>query len=152
MFGKVVLLTEIKLDNGFHVSYGIHNEVFQRTYRQRIGFADIAFANRGPQTSRIYIRGGHHISDKHDGVKEVLVFNGCLESNEKEEYLLVIIPHATYLKTNAKRIAGRYPEEAVLEMHVGDTVEVSKFATGHNLHTFMAIEAGNEMFLIEKTR
>lgn len=153
MFGKVVLLTEIKLDNGFHVSYGIHNEVFQHTHRQRMGFVDIAFANRGPRASRIYIRGGHQISHKRYGVKEIVVFNGNLEKDEKEEYLLVIIPHAAYLKTNAKQIAGRYPEQTVLEMHVGDTIELSKCADGHkDVHTFMAIEARNEMFLIEKTR
>lgn len=104
-----------------------------------------------PDVTKTYIYGGHLVKEKADGFKEVLIFNGELSEEDKEEYLLVIIPDAIQLKTNSKRIAGRYHDEAILEMYAGDTVEVSKSFNGKG-DVYMAVKAGNEMFLIKKSR
>lgn len=153
MFGKVVQLVENEFDKGFKVIYGIHTIVFKSVYRYLVNFAEIVFAKCTSGATRTYIYGGHNVQDNGDGFKKITVYNDFLKKNDKEEYLLVIVPHANHLKTNATRIAGRYPCEAILEMHAGDTVEVSKTYNGYeNLHVFMVVEAGNELFLIEKTR
>ena len=153
MFGKVVQLLGNEFDYGFKVIYGIHSTIFKCVYRHNVNFAEIIYAKCTAGASRTYIHGGHHVEDKGDGFKKITVYNGFLEKKDKEEYLLVIIPYANYLKTNATRIAGRYPQEAILEMHAGDIVEVSKTYNGYeNLHVFMVVEAGNELLLIEKTR
>ena len=91
------------------------------------------------------------VEKEHDGFKEILV-NNLLEPEEKdvEERLLVIIPHFTEFKTKCKKIAGRYPEEGIIEMKVGDTVTVNKI--GAKPETYMAVQAGNEMFLVKKNR
>ena len=91
------------------------------------------------------------VKKEHDGYKDILV-NNLLEPKEKdiEERLLVIIPHFTEFKTSCKKIAGRYPEEGIIEMKVGDTVTVNKI--GAKPETYMAVQAGNEMFLVKKNR
>lgn len=153
MFGKVVQLLGKEFDNGFKVIYGIHTTVFKCVYRHNLNFAEIDYAYCSPEATRTYIRGGHHVKEKGDGFKKITVYNDFLEKDEKEEYLLVIIPFANYWKSNAKRIAGRYPQEAILEMRAGDTVEISKNYNGReNVYVYMVVEAGNELFLIQKTR
>ena len=80
------------------------------------------------------------------------MFNGDIPGEEVEEYLLLIIPSGAFqLKTTAKRIAGRYAHEAILEMHPGDTVEVSKNINGPRT-VYMAVQAEYEMFLIKRNR
>ena len=63
--------------------------------------------------------------------------------------LFVIIPYATRIVSNSKKIAGIYSTEAILEMHEGDIVELSK---GVGFETYMAVRAGNELLLVKKTR
>ena len=153
MFGKVVTLTGVKLSSDFNVCYGIHDELFKRFHRHQLGFAELLFGNCSPDATGTYIRSGHWVKEKGDGFKEITVFNGDLEKDDKEEYLLVIIPRANYLKTTATKIAGRYPTEAILEMHAGDILEVSCYHDAkQDVHVYMAVEVGNEMFLIKKTR
>lgn len=72
------------------------------------------------------------------------------EEKDVEERLWVIIPWSSEIKTSGKRIAGRYPEEAILEMKAGDTVTVSKF--GAKPEVYMAVQAGNELLLVKKNR
>lgn len=151
MFGKVVQLLGIPLENGFEVIYGIDGIDFKHGVRYELSFGDITFGNINSDITKTYIYGGHLVKEKADGFKEVLIFNGELSEEDNEEYLLVIIPYATQLKTEAKKIAGRYPHEAILEMHAGDTVEVSKSANGSR-DIYMAVQAENEMFLIKKSR
>ena len=111
------------------------------------------FSNCAPDATGTYIRSGYWIKEKGDGFKEITVFNGDLEKNDKEEFLLVLIPWANYLKTTATKVAGRYPTQAILEMRAGDTLEVSSYHDAkQDVHVFMAVQAGNEMFLIKKTR
>lgn len=153
MFGKVVTLTSVELSSDFDVCYGIHDERFKKLKRHDLAFAELLFMDCNPNATGTYIRGGYWTKEKFDGFKEIKIFNGELEKEEKEEILLVLIPWANYLKTTATKIAGRYPTEAILEMHVGDTLEVSCWHDARqDVHTYMAVEAGNEMFLIKKTR
>ncbi len=151
MFGKVVQLLGVPAENRFEVSYGIDGVDFKHGIRHYLSFGEVTFGNMDPDVTKTYIYGGHLVNEKADGFKEVLIFNGELSEENKEEYLLVIIPFATQLKTDAKKIAGRYPYEAILEMYAGDTVEVSKSSTGSR-DIYMAVQAGNEMFLIKKSR
>lgn len=153
MFGKVVTITGVEFSSDFKVCYGIHHEVFKRLHRHPLGFAELLFSNCAPDATGTYIYGGHQVKEKGDGFKEIMVFNGNLEKDDKEEYLLAIIPWANNLKTTATKIAGRYPTEAILEMRAGDTLEVSCWHDARQeVHVYMAVEAGNEMFLIKKTR
>lgn len=127
--------------------------MFKRFKRHPLGFAELQFGNCAPDATGTYIRGGHWVKEKGDGFKEITVFNGELEKDDKEEYLLVLIPRANYLKTTATKIAGRYPTEAILEMRAGGILEVSCYHDARqDVHVYMAVEAGNEMFLIQKTR
>lgn len=150
MFGKVVQLLGIPLEDGFDTIYGIDGDS-KHSVRHTLSFGEVTFENMNPDVTKTYIYGGHLVNEKADGFKEVLVFNGELSEEDNEEYLLVIIPNAIQLKTNSKKIAGRYPNEAILEMYVGDTVEVSKSSNGRR-DVYMAVKAGNEMFLIKKSR
>ena len=146
MFGKLVQLRGKKAEAGYEVVYGIDKSI---DGRYGLTFGSISFGSENETTTYIY--GGYIIEDKTDGYKNVLIFNGELESSDKEKYLLVVIPYAAQLKTNSKKIAGRYYYEAILEMHNGDTVEVSKNSVGKR-DVYMAVQAGNEMFLIKKER
>lgn len=155
MFGKVVQLIGIPLEDEFKTIYGIDDidsEIDARYgTRNDLGFGRVSFAN--PDATKTYISGGHLVEDEGDGFKEVIIFNGELSKEDQEEYLLVIIPRVIgYLKTEAKRVAGRYiHQEGILEMHDGDTVEVSK-GDEECTQIYMAVKAGNEMFLIKKSR
>lgn len=146
MFGKLVQLRGKKAQADYEVVYGIDNRI---AGRYGLAFGNISFGDMSATTTYIY--GGHIVEEKTDGYKDVLIFNGELESSDKEEYLLVIIPYAAQLKTDSKRVAGRYYYEAILEMNNGETVEVSKNLDGKR-KVYMAIQAGNEMFLIKKER
>lgn len=151
MFGKVVQLLGVPLEDGFEMVYGIDGVDFKHSVRHDLSFGEVTFGNMNPDVTKTYIYGGHLVKEKADGFKEVLIFNGELSEEDNEEYLLVIIPYAAQLKTEAKKIAGRYPHEAILEMYAGDTVEVSKSSNGSR-DIYMAVQAGNEMFLIKKSR
>lgn len=151
MFGKIVQLLGVPARNEFKVVYGIGGVDFKHSVRHQLNFGEVTFGNMNPDVSKTYIYGGHLVNEKADGFKEVMIFNGELSEEDNEEYLLVIIPYAFQLKTNAKKIAGRYPNEAILEMYAGNTVEVSKSSNGKR-DIYMAVKAGNEMFLIKKSR
>lgn len=153
MFGKLVTLTGVELSSDFNVCYGLPDELSKKLKRYELAFANVEFSCGRPDATVTYIYSGHWVREKGDGFKEIMVFNGELERDDKEEYLLVIIPRANYLKTTATKIAGRYPNEAILEMRAGDTLEVSCwYDARQDVHVYVAVEVGNEMFLIKKTR
>lgn len=145
-FGRIVRLLGKPLEEGFEVKYGIDYK--QGNYHD-FSFAEISFRNINSNVSKTYIYGGYMVKEKGDGFKEIVIFNGDLRADENENMLLVIIPYATKIVSESKRVAGRYPTEAILEMHEGDTVEVSK---GLGFETYMAVKAGNELLLVKKSR
>lgn len=153
MIGKLARLEGIPGENSFKVFYGVDLEPNGRDFSifYPITFPNLSFANLDPKVSKTYIKGDYIITDKPDGFKDILIFNSDLSQDDKEDYLLVIIPYAAQLHSTSKKVAGRYFQEAVLEMRPGDTVEVSKSFTG-NREVFMVVQAGNELFLIKKTR
>ena len=151
MIGKIVQLIGKTASKDFEIVYGIDEKSFING-RYSLNFGEVTLGNRNPDASRTYIYGGHLVNEKGDGFKDVLVFNGDIPGEEVEEYLLLIIPSGAFqLKTTAKRIAGRYAHEAILEMHPGDTVEVSKNINGPRT-VYMAVQAEYEMFLIKRNR
>lgn len=150
MIGKIIQLVGGVASNDFEVVKGIEANQLNAN-RYLLTFCEIILGTNEPNITTTYIYGGHIVRNKEDNHKEILVFNGELHKEDKEEYLLVIIPFANQLVTNAKRIAGRYFYEAVLEMRNGDTVEVSKSLEGERT-VYMAAQIGNEMFLIKKER
>lgn len=149
MLGKIVQLLGVPMEDGFRVKEGINF--------CKYGIADVLFAKfiLGNNPLKNDYKVTHcwefTVEKEDDGFKEILV-NNLIEPEEKdiEERLLVIIPYFTNFKTNCKKIAGRYPEEGIIEMKVGDTVTVNK--GGAMPETYMAIQAGNEMFLVKKNR
>ena len=153
MLGKIVQLMGIPLKDGFTVVEGVDFCKF--------GTADLRFATLS--LGHNPIKNDYHttycweftVEKEHDGFKEILINNLSLvdcKPEEKiiEEKLWVIIPYSSTIETTAKKIAGRYPQEAILEMQVGDTVKVNK--TGAVAEIYMAVQAGNEMFLVKKNR
>lgn len=146
IFGRIARLLGKPLEEGFEVEYGIDYK--QGNYHD-FSFAEISFGNIDSSVSKTYICGGYMVKEKRDGFKEIVIFNGDLRADENENMLLVIIPYATRIVSESKRVAGRYPTEAILEMHEGDTVEVSK---GLGFETYMAVKAGNELLLVKKSR
>ena len=149
MLGKIVQLLGVPMEDGFRVVEGVEFCKF--------GTADVRFAtlilgnNPWKNDYKVTHCWEFTVEKEDDGFKDILV-NNLLEPEEKdiEERLLVIIPHFTEFKTSCKKIAGRYPEEGIIEMKVGDTVTVNK--GGAKPETYMAVQAGNEMFLVKKNR
>lgn len=145
--GKIVRLHGIPLEDGFKVEYGIED-------RYQLGDIDLKFATLklqiGYQNFK-YIY-GYTITNEIDGFKDILI-NNCKEPKKEdvEEYLFVIIPYSVSIKTTARKIAGRQFHEAILEMHSGDTVTVTKGDEAIQ-EVYMAVQAGNEMFLVKKDR
>ena len=76
--------------------------------------------------------------------------DGMPDKKDVEERLWVIIPWSVEIRTTAQKIAGRYPEEAILEMKLGDTVTVSKGSDA--VETYMVVQGDNELFLVKKKR
>lgn len=152
MFGKIVQLLGIPLKEGFEVLYGAEFDIYRNL---RLDFAIISISNAPPIESRhyTYIHGGALIQKEYDGYKELLIWRKKeeeIKEEDVEDHLLVIIPYSATIETTAKRIAGRNPTEAVLEMHAGDTVRVNKI--GAVPEVYMAVQAGNELFLVKKNR
>lgn len=157
MVGKIVRLEGIPGKSGFEVLYGFDDIPTARHIPVKefsTFLVSISFGNLDPDVSRTYIKGGHVITDRKDGFKDILIFNNNLSKEDNEDYLLVIIPYASQLISTSKKLAGRYYyySEAVLEMYPGDTVTVSKSFAKEDREVFMVVQAGNELFLIKKTR
>ena len=153
MLGKIVQLLGVPMEDGFRVVEGVEFCVY--------GIADLRFATlisyENPRKNNYTVTycWGFNLHKQHDGFKDFLVNNcalknGMPEEKDIEERLLVIIPHFTEFKTKCKKLAGRYPEEGIIEMKVGDTVTVNKI--GAKPETYMAVQAGNEMFLVKKKK
>lgn len=153
MLGKIVQLLGVPMEDGFRVVEGVEFCVY--------GTADLRFATlisyENPRKNNYTVTycWGFHLDKQHDGFKDFLVNNcalknGMPEEKDIEERLWVIIPWSSEIKTTATKIAGRYPEEALLEMKVGDTVTVQKDSTCPE--TYMVVQGGNELFLVKKKR
>lgn len=144
-FGKVVRLLGIPCEENFEILYGF---VPNGHGKYVLNMATISI---NPKFSHKYINGGIIVESKKDGFKDITICNGDLRKNDIEQALLVIIPHSTQIVTTAAKVAGRYPTEAILCMKSGDIVEVSKSTAGRKT-VYMAVKAGNELFLVKKTR
>lgn len=151
LFGKMVQVLPNPIEGGFRAVYGIDNVESKHQLRNalRLTFGNISFNNMSPNVTKTYICGGYTVKKTAKNFKEILIFNGDLSQEDNEEFLFVIIPYANKIKTKSKKIAGKYPQEAILEMHEGDTLELSK---NGKKDIFMAVKAGNEIFLIRKSR
>ena len=153
MLGKILQLKGIPMENGFRVEEGVDFCIY--------GTADLRFAtltsyeNPRKDTYKVTYCWGFHLEKQHDGFKEFHVNNlalkdGMPDKKDVEERLWVIIPWSVEIRTTAKKIAGRYPEEAILEMKLGDTVTVSKGSDA--VETYMVVQGDNELFLVKKNR
>ena len=152
MLGKIVQLLGVPLEDGFEIVEGVEF--------CKLGTADLRFAylklysNPIKDNYRVTFCWELVLDKQNDGFKDFYVNNlllkGMPEDDEIEERLWVIIPWSSEIKTSAKKIAGRYPEEAILEMKAGDKVTVNK--VGGKPETYMAVQAGNELLLVKKNR
>lgn len=153
MLGKIVQLLGVPMGDGFRVVEGV--------CFCELGIADLRFANLtlfyNPHKNDYKVKycWEFHLDKQHDGFKDFSVNNlalkdGMPKKRDIEERLWVIIPWSSEIKTTGKKIAGRYYNEAILEMKAGDTVTVNKF--GAEAETYMAVQAENELFLVKKNR
>ena len=153
MLGKIVMLHGIPMEEGYRVDYGIECN--------RFGIKDFVFVTfhyeYGSNYARkTYIRGGHHIENERDGFKKITLFGKDSEvfadcKDEKEDYLMVIIPKSMYIASKAEKVAGRYPDEGVWVMVEGESIEVSKGA-GAPKETYMVVRGGKDLFLVKLSR
>jgi len=150
MFGKIVQLRGIELEDSFEVEYGID---FEYGCKVDFIFANIAIAGVDPKPAHHTYVWGYMIKSVQDGFKELVIQyakEDMYNENDVEEYLFVVIPYASRIETTSKKIAGRYSTEAILEMHAGDIVKVNR--GGCDPETYMVVQAGNELFLVRKYR
>jgi len=150
MLGKIVQLRGILSKDSFEVKYGINV--------RKDGTADLEFATiqlynmESEEVNSPYICGTITVNET-KGLKYIFlksIEEKYIKEDDIEDYLFVIIPYASVIETTACKIAGRYPKEAILKMYSGETVKVKK--VGAKPETYMAVQAGNEMFLIKKNR
>lgn len=150
MLEKIVELRGIPLENGYEIIYGAD---FDKEDKVDFGFSKL-FLGTGylKPIHETYVY-GHMLIKEKDLFKDFLLNNteNLIGSDEIEEQLLVIIPYSTIIETTGKKIAGRYPTEAILEMRSGDIVKVSK-CSNIEAETYMVVQGGNELFLVKKNR
>ena len=168
MFGKIVQLLGTPMEEGFEAVYGAHFDIDMSV---RLDFATIFMGGTRKPGDYMYVQGGISIGKEQDGYKELNVCkmpDEYIDEEAIEDTLVVIIPYSSIIVTTAKKVAGRYPTEAILEMHAGDTVKVQKADSGiFEMHedeligvgvstaepeTYMAVQAGNELLLVKKYR
>ncbi len=145
MLGKIVQLLGKPMEDGFSVVEGIE---FCKLGTAEFEFAEFKlYHNPSKNGYKVIYCWELSIKEQHDGFKEVLVNNLEHMPEEKcvEERLWVLIPWASEIKTSCEKIAGRYPQEAIIEMKAGDVIAVDK-------EIYMAVQTGNEMFLVKKNR
>lgn len=161
MTGKIVRIkTNFSGNDIFRVEYGFKKEEVVFGEYTGLKFAVIKFCGRIYfETEKdkynddvyTYICGGHWVENEKDGYKKVVICNSRdLLEDENEEYLLVIIPWVYKYESPERRIAGRYPEEAILVLKPGETLTLH--FNSSKKETYMAVQAGNELFLVKKNR
>ena len=155
MLGKITVLHKKPNESCFQVDYGIPNN--------RIGILDYEFVvfnfeHDSDYLRKTYVRGGHHIENTRNDIKKIILKGSDLEvitncEDEKEDYLMVIIPKAWHISSKAEKVAGRYPDEGVFVMLEGETItiEASK-ELGAPSETYMVARAGKELFLVKLNR
>ena len=130
--GKIARIkTNFSGDDYFRVEYGFQKEEIVFGNYSGLKYAQVQFCGRFYSTldkNKVfdddvytYICGCHWVEDEGDGFKNVVICNSReLLEDEKEEYLLVIIPWVYKYEAPEKSIAGRYPEEAILVLKPGE--------------------------------
>lgn len=159
--GKIARIkTNFTGDDYFRVEYGFKKEEIVFGEYTGLRFAKVKFCGRFHYEDNqkdkygddvyTYICGGHWVEDERDGFKKIVICNERdLLENENEEYLLVLIPWVSKYEAPEKRIAGRYPEEAVLVLKPGETLTLYG---SDKKEKYMVVQAGNELFLVKKQR
>lgn len=153
MLGKIVQLLNVPLKDEFSIVEGIE---FCKAGKANLKFASLTLmCNPFKDDYNVTYCWEFLPRKQNDGFKDIWVNNSCLVDSKPEkeiieERLWLIIPWASKIETTAKKIAGRYPDEAILEMKAGDTVTVNTVCAKEE--TYMAVQAGNELFLLKKTR
>ena len=151
MLGKIVELSGIKSQDGFEVIDGL--EMYEDG-RIDFSFGSIVSAEVHKKGTRITYIYSYCLRKEQDLKKEYVVSTDS-DPNEKpsseleEDFLWVFIPYSSGIETKAKKVAGIYSTEAILEMKVGETVTVKK---ADAFETYLVVKAGNELFLVKKTR
>lgn len=144
MAGRILWISMNSQRDGFDVIEGIKGMEITDN-RINLGFSEITFSNIGDSTT--YITGGYKIDQKREGFKKIFLFNKEISSGDyMEEYLLVIIPFAWDIKTTARKIAGVYPTEAIIDMGDKDKLEISRDGIKK---TYIASKVGEKIILRE---
>jgi len=152
MLGKIVMLKGIPLEDGFKVYEGVE---FKEGKFCEFAFAELTLLELPKKSYQPTYCWGIEQKESTDGHNKFLVNNLGLSDNKPEkdfaeDRIWVIIPHAAAINTTAKKIAGRNPCYGIFEMKRGDFIKVKK--AGAKAELYMAVNAGNEMFLIKRTR
>lgn len=146
--GKIVEISGFNSEKGFEIIYGID---INEGGKKRYSFCTIIPTGVYMEGTRLtYIYSGY-LKEK----PNVYIVSTDSDPKQKpdakleEEFLWVIIPYSSGIESNAEKIDGSHPTEAILKMCVGETVTVRKAGT---TETYMVAKAGNELFLVKKNR
>ncbi len=114
-------------------------------YEKDFGFVKVQTLFTPPeQAIKIRTVSEYEVRDKGDGFKTIIV-NPC-NTLTMEEGILLIIPHATSINSNSKKIAGRYPEEGIFLLKPNDKIELTR---GKLTEKFAALQFEGKMYLIK---
>ena len=153
--GKIVEL--LPSGSSFQVMYGI-----EMTEYSRKQFSFGAIISKEPvlkkthvtyMSDEYYLRGAQHdfkeyIISAYDPKGKV--HKRMPRPELEEEFLWVVIPYASKIESDSRKVAGRTEAEGIFEMFAGDTVKVKR--TDCALETYIVAKAGNELFLVKKNR
>ena len=149
MFGKIAFINAIPRSTKFEVEYGLPQSCNGIYTAPNVKiFVKENFRDGSEKKPCISFYGSYEVSGKGDEIKTISIDNTKKEEIPENAYvdtLLVVIKFG-WFETTAKRVAGRYSYDAVLEMHKGDTVTISK-GMNYPKQTFEVIESGKELFL-----
>ena len=154
--GKIVeLLPSV---SGFQVMYGI--EMTEYSSKQ---FSFGTIISKEPLCKKTHITymedDYYYLRDHQNDLKQYLISaydpKGKVQKRIprpelEEEFLWVVIPYASKIESDSRKVAGRTDAEGIFEMFAGDTVKVSRADCA--LETYIVAKAGNELFLVKKNR
>lgn len=141
--GKVVELLPKQSSGGYVARYGIQ-------FGKRVLSSIKIYANEKTRSFTYFNNGISTIKDV-AGCTSIRINNGEPKANEVEDTLIVILPCAQYLSTTAERIDKKSFGEAVVFMHVGDTVELAQTPKGKTF-AYTVVQNKNKLFLVKKNR
>lgn len=141
--GKIAELVPKQSSNGFVVQYGL-------PFGKRSLTSIRVYANDTLGSFTYFNNGVSSIKDTREYIG-IHINNGSTRDTDVEDTLIVIIPRVGQLATASEKIYAKSHGEAVLFMHVGDTVELSQCNKG-KCYSYVVRQNKNKLFLVKNNK